>query len=222
MNTEYLLDAIGLLDDELIREAETCTLPRRRLNYSRWMTLAASFAVVIALGWLLRNGIGMGGGSAAPGNTASGAAGEPSSSAGMEASPPESMEGPDGSAPQGGGDWAEPGSPNGSGSSDNAMSQEPGANGEGSLTGDWLPAIRVDGVVYYWDTREYIHLEPEEDDIRYTTSFINSWEPEEDGQANFLPIGLPYVVLDNGTVAVLHNEETNTWKVYDSVPPWEK
>lgn len=215
MNTEYLLDAIGLLDDDLIREAETYAVPKRQVNYSRWIGLAACFAVVLALGYGVTH-LRMGG--AAPGNTASGgAASAPAGSCGgMDELPPDS------SAPQNGGDWAEPGSPNGSGSSDNAMPQEPGANGEGSLTGDWLPAIRVDGVVYYWDTREYIHLEPEEDDIRYTTSFVNSWEPEEDGQANFLPIGLPYVVLDNGTVAVLHNEETNTWKVYDSVPPWEK
>ena len=56
---------------------------------------------------------------------------------------------------------------------------------------------------------------------RYTTSCLNIWEPEEDGQANFEPVGSPYVVLDNGTVAVLHDGE-NSWQIYDSVPPWEK
>lgn len=213
MNAEYLLDAVGLLDDGLLREAEEYRPPRR--DYRPWIGLAACLAVVLTLGYALTH-LGMGGG--APKNEMSGgAANAPSGSCGgAEAPPPELTEGPDGSNLQGGGDWAEPGS------SDAAAPQEPGTNGSGSVTGDWLPAIRVDGVVYYWDTKEYIHLEPEEDDICYTTSFINSWEPEEDGQANFLPIGLPYVVLDNGTVAVLHNEETNTWEVYDSVPPWEK
>lgn len=218
MNAEYLLDAVGLLDDDLLREAEEYSRPRR--DYRPWLSLAACLAVVLTLGYALTH-LGMGGG--APGNQMSGgAASAPAGSYGgdgvpplEEYRPPASAEGPD-SSMQGGGDWAEPGSP------DAAAPQEPGANGGGSVTGDWLPAIRVDGVVYYWDTKEYIHLEPEEDNIRYTTSFINSWEPEEDGQANFLPIGLPYVVLDDGTVAVLHNEETNTWEVYDSVPPWEK
>lgn len=218
MNAEYLLDAVGLLDDDLLREAEEYNRPRR--DYRPWLSLAACLAVVLTLGYALTH-LGMGGG--APKNEMSGgAANAPSGSYGgdgvpplEEYRPPASAEGPD-SSMQGGGDWAEPGS------SDAAAPQEPGANGGGSVTGDWLPAIRVDGVVYYWDTKEYIHLEPEEDNIRYTTSFINSWEPEEDGQANFLPVGLPYVVLDNGTVAVLHNEETNTWEVYDSVPPWEK
>ena len=87
-------------------------------------------------------------------------------------------------------------------------------------SGDWYFALRVDGTVYR-ATNEYIHLEPEESDIRYTTSFINSSEPEEDGQANFLPVGIAYVVLDNGTAAV-YQEDTGSWRVYDSIPPWEK
>lgn len=214
MNAEYLLDAVGLLDDGLIREAEEYQPPRR--DYRPWIGLAASFAIVLTLGYALTH-LGMGGGAAPENQASGGAANAPAGSYGGDgAPPPASTEGPDGSSMQGGGDWPEPGSP------DAAAPQEPGANGGSSVTGDWLPAIRVDGVVYYWDTKECIHLEPEEDDICYTTSFINSWEPEEDGQANFLPIGLPYVVLDNGTVAVLHNEETNTWEVYNSVPPWEK
>ena len=215
MNAEYLLDAVGFVDDDLLREAEEYSRPRR--DYRPWIGLAASFAVVLTLSYALTH-IRMGGGGAAPKNEMSGgAAGAPSGSyGGAEAPPPEPAQSPDGSAPQNGENRPASSSP------DAAEPQEPGANGGGSVTGDWLPAIRVDGVVYYWDTKEYIHLEPEEDDICYTTSFINSWEPEEDGQANFLPIGMPYVVLDNGTVAVLHNEETNTWEVYDSVPPWEK
>ena len=51
MNTEYLLDAIGLLDDDLIQEAETCSAPKRRSGYRSWMSLAACLAVVVVLGY---------------------------------------------------------------------------------------------------------------------------------------------------------------------------
>lgn len=69
MNAEHLLDAIGLLDDELIREAESYRRPKR--NYKPWIGLAACLAVVLTLHYGLTH-IGMGGGSAAPGNSASG------------------------------------------------------------------------------------------------------------------------------------------------------
>lgn len=62
MNAEYLLDAIGQLDDDLVQEAERYRRPKAR--YGRFMGLAASFAVVIALGYVLTH-LGMGGG--APG-----------------------------------------------------------------------------------------------------------------------------------------------------------
>ena len=50
MNTEHILDAIGLLDDDLIREAEEYSRPRVRHSYGTWLGLAASFAVVLTLG----------------------------------------------------------------------------------------------------------------------------------------------------------------------------
>ena len=62
MNAEYLLDAIGQLDDDLVREAERYRRPKVR--YGRLMGLAASFAVVIALGYVLTHIGGMNGGSA--------------------------------------------------------------------------------------------------------------------------------------------------------------
>lgn len=66
MNAEYLLDAIGQLDDDLIREAERYRRPKAR--YGRLMGLAASFAVVILLGYFATH-FGMGGGSgSAPAN----------------------------------------------------------------------------------------------------------------------------------------------------------
>lgn len=77
MNAEHLLDAIGLLDDDLIREAESYRRPKR--NYKPWIGLAACLAVVLTLRWGLSH-IGMGGGSPASGNGMSGGAAEPAAS----------------------------------------------------------------------------------------------------------------------------------------------
>lgn len=63
MTAEYLLDAIGLVDDGLIQEAEAYAAPKRRRNYGNWVAWAASFAVVLALGYgLTQFGAGSGGG----------------------------------------------------------------------------------------------------------------------------------------------------------------
>lgn len=59
MNAEYLLDAVGRLDDGLIREAERYRRPKAR--YGRLLGWAASFAVVILLGYGATH-FGMGGG----------------------------------------------------------------------------------------------------------------------------------------------------------------
>lgn len=143
MNAEYLLDAIGLLDDGLIREAEEYSRPRR--DYRPWIGLAASFAVILTLGYALTHlNLGMGG-SAAPGNGMSGgAAGSPAGSyGGAEAPPPASAEGPDGSGPQSG---------EGPGSPDAAAPQEPGAFG-GSEVGSseqGQQGIWVRGIYQAW------------------------------------------------------------------------
>lgn len=47
MSAEHLLAAIGLLDDDLIQEAERA----RRPNYGKWIAWAASLALVITLGY---------------------------------------------------------------------------------------------------------------------------------------------------------------------------
>ena len=191
MNAEYLLDCVGMLDDGLIREAEEYRRPRR--DYSRWITLAACLAVVLTLGYGVTH-IRMGGGGSAAESPAGGAT-ENRPAASAPAEPPAATEGID----QAGG--------------------SPDLSAPGAAA-DWLSAIRADGVVY-WATNANIHMEPEEDDIRYTTSFINSAEPEEDGQTNFLPVGRAYVVLDNGTAAV-YQEDNDTWRIFDPVPPWEQ
>lgn len=149
MNAEYLLDAVGLLDDDLIREAEEYSRPRR--DYRPWIGLAASFAIVLTLGYALTH-LGMDGGAAPENQASGGAADAPSRSyGGAEAPPPELTEGPDGSGLQSGGDWPA-GSPGAGSSSDNAAPQEPGAFG-GSEVGSseqGQQGIWVRGIYQAW------------------------------------------------------------------------
>ena len=49
MTGEHLLNAMGLLDDDLIQEAEEYRRSRR--GGGPWLGLAASFAVVLVLGY---------------------------------------------------------------------------------------------------------------------------------------------------------------------------
>ena len=54
MNADFLLDAVGLIDDDLIVDAETCPAARRAaplLLVRRWAALAACLALVIALAY---------------------------------------------------------------------------------------------------------------------------------------------------------------------------
>lgn len=109
MNAEYLLDAIGLLDDGLLREAEEYRRPRR--DYRRWIGLAATFAVVLTLGYaafFLRLGGGMnqsasGGATNAPsdplGGMFNGGDGTYGSAGGAEEPPVPEPDSPSGSAP---------------------------------------------------------------------------------------------------------------------------
>lgn len=207
MNAEYLLDAIGLLDDSLLREAEEYQPPRR--DYRPWISLAACLAVVLTLGYALTHlNLGMGGGAAPENQMSGGAANAPSGSCGatVEGPPPASAEGTDGSGLQGGGDWPEPSSP------DAAAPQEPGAVG-----GDYCPAIMVDGVVY-WSTDTPVPGEVEESAIRTVTSYTDG-VPEEDGQTNFdRGLTTQYAMTDMGLVVLIDRE----WILFDPVPPWEK
>ncbi len=84
MTGEHLLNAMGLLDDDLIQEAEEYRRSRR--GGGPWLGLAASFAVVLVLGYgAVRLGTvgganNMSGGASAPAASAP-AGGEPSASA---------------------------------------------------------------------------------------------------------------------------------------------
>ena len=206
MNAEYLLDAIGLLDDDLIQEAEEYSRPRKRMNYRAWISLAACLAVVITIGYGITH-MEMGGGA----NSGGGAANQTAAGSAPASEPP--------SAGSMYGDVESNGHGQG-GPSDNGLNSTVTPESP-SASVNWPRAIRVDGTVY-WATEEYIQLEPEEKEVRYTTSFADSSEPGEDGQASFEPVGSPYVVLEDGTVAVLHDGEAGSWQVYDPVPPWEE
>lgn len=51
MNAEHLLDAMGLLDDDLVREAEQYSPSKPKIHYKTWLSWAACFAVVLVLGY---------------------------------------------------------------------------------------------------------------------------------------------------------------------------
>ena len=190
MNAEYLLDAVGFVDDDLLREAEEYHRPRR--DYRPWIGLAASFVVVLTLGYALTQ-LGMGGG-AAPGNQASGgAASAPAGSYGgaegpplEEYRPPASAEGPDGSDMQDGG----------------STPADPCAPVEAGTL-----AVLIDGGPYR-STGKIIQLSPDEGEVQYGLS----WYDEESGEDRFEP--RRWLMLEDGTVAVSWDTQEHGWLVF--------
>ena len=69
MTADFLLDAMGRIDDDLIQDAEVLPAPALLHSARRWTnrlsTLAACLVLVAALGYVISN-LGMGGDSAAP------------------------------------------------------------------------------------------------------------------------------------------------------------
>lgn len=56
MTREHLLEAIGLLDDELIKEAEE-PVGKKKWNRESWIALAACLAIVLTIGYgVVQNG----------------------------------------------------------------------------------------------------------------------------------------------------------------------
>lgn len=113
MNREELLQAVGLLDDDLIQEAEAYRRPER--NYRPWISLAACLAVVLVLGYgvtHLRMGGGMSGG-ASPSAPASSTAADYSALTGGDDLPPVNVPNGTENENQGGsgGDFQAPGEP---------------------------------------------------------------------------------------------------------------
>ena len=193
MNAEHLLDAMGLLDDQLIQEAEAYRPRSRRPSLRPWMTLAACFAVVMVLGYGLTH-MGMGGGNSAAPENSGGAASAPADSSfyhpqfnGTESPAPEAPPNYELQPPHEGGDM------------------------------DYCAAIMVDGTLY-WSTGTPASVEVEERDIRTVNSYINT-VPQMDGQTNFSPdLSAQYAQTPEGLVVLIDNE----WILFDPIPPWER
>ena len=103
MTREHLLEAMGLLDDDLIKEAEE-PVRRKKWNRDAWISLAACLALVLTIGYgAVHNGWGSANsssGSSSAGATAedwAGGTGENAASSGTAAVPGEAESG-DGSS----------------------------------------------------------------------------------------------------------------------------
>ena len=200
MNAGDILDAIGLLDDSLIQEAEEYSRPRKQAGYRPWISLAACLAVVIALGYGAVRLTYLGGGNgsgAAPGqagcasNESQGGSAPPPG-AGIDNAPSEDQ------AP----DVAEP-----------ALPEETDQSVNG---GGHRPAIMVDGILY-WSTGVPAAETVDEGGVRTATSYINT-VPEMDGQTNFSQdLSARYAMTSQG-LAVWMDEE---WILFEPAAPEE-
>ena len=197
MNTEHILDAIGLLDDDLIREAEEYSRPRASFDYRRWIGLAASLAVVLALGY---GAVNLGGG-----GDKSCTASSAQLSGGAECLPGEAMSGgTDGENTVY--DSLEP-TPEPTEPTPGAVSAEFSQNG-----GDvFRAAIMVDGVLYWSTDRPF---SGEVDGAQNVTAYINT-VPEMDGQTNFSQdLSARYAMTDQGLAV----EMDGVWVLFETAP----
>lgn len=200
MNAGDILDAIGLLDDSLIQEAEEYSRPRKQAGYRPWISLAACLAVVIALGYGAVRLTYLGGGNgsgAAPGqagcasNESQGGSAPPQG-AGSDNAPSEDQ------AP----DAAEP-----------ALPEETDQSVNG---GEHRPAIMVDGILY-WSTGVPAAETVDEGDVRTVTSYINT-VPEMDGQTNFSQdLSARYAMTSQGLAVWMDGE----WILFEPAAPEE-
>lgn len=201
MTSEHLLDAMGLLDDDLIQEAETYRPVKLRPNYRALTTLAACFAAVIVLGYgALRLGfVGTNGSSG--GNANGGVSNAPASSAPTSGAPADSS-------------WT-----NSEEKNENSFSQPPfssalqGTESGSPPTEHFRPAIMVDSVLYY-STGTPIPGEVDESAIRTVTAYINTL-PQMDGQTNFSEdLSAQYALTDMGLVVRMEHE----WILFEPDP----
>lgn len=198
MNAEHLLDAMGLLDDELIQEAETYVHKRSRPNYRPWAGLAACLAVALVLSYGMTQLSKGGGNSGAPGN-AGGASSAPAGSSQVSG---------ENTAPEAPGET-------------DCESQAPGVAGSSQNgSADYFPAIMVDGVLY-WSTGEAVPVEVDESAIHTVTAYINT-VPQMDGQTNFSQdLSARYAIIKTGGEEQLVVLMDGEWVLFDPVPPWE-
>ena len=200
MNAGDILDAIGMLDDSLIQEAEEYSRPRKQAGYRPWISLAACLAVVIALGYGAVRLTYLGGGNgsgAAPGqagcasNESQGGLAPPPGS-GIDNTPSEDQ------AP----DSAEP-----------ALPEEVDQSVNG---GGHRPAIMVDGILY-WSTGVPAAETVDEGGVRTATSYINT-VPEMDGQTNFSQdLSARYAMTSQGLAVWMDGE----WILFEPAAPEE-
>ena len=208
MTAEHILDAIGLLDDDLILEAEGYAAPKAR-SWRRWTALAASFAVVILLGYgAVRLGVIGGGSKGMSGAGMNGGTDRPSGSVFDEADGP--LFEPAGGAeepPQGNGVGSvQPGDWGLAGGNDAVQSPE----------GEGRPAIMVEGVLY-WSTGVPLSGEVDEGAVRTVTSYTSAL-PEMDGQTNFSQdLSARYAWTVQGLAVQVEGE----WILFSPEPPPE-
>jgi len=212
MNSEFLLEAIGLIDDELIADAERRP-ERKPIPLPKILGWAACLAVVIVLGYGASHlDIGMGGG-----NSAAPAASSPAASAPAASTPAAGAPMPGGIGVPGiGGGNAPAAAPE----PQTPEAGEPSASAGGSTPQDGNPnevprAIRVDGMVY-WSTGAPVPLEPEPSEVRTSDTYAGG-TPEEDGQNNFSQEPVQYVKTDMGLVVLMDEE----WVLFTPFPPEE-
>lgn len=199
MTSEHLLDAMGLLDDDLIQQAEDYRPGARSSGRRAWMSLAACFALVLILGYGLTH-LRMGGSSSQPGAANGGAQNAPTSSAPAAGAPTSGEPAPaDGEqdVPAGEGENSCPEAP--------ASPDIQGGLPNGLPAGSFRPAIMVDGTLYY-STGTPIPGEVDESAIRQVTAYINTL-PQMDGQTNFSEdLSARYAVTDLGVVVLIEDE----------------
>ena len=178
MNAECLLEAIGLIDDDLIAGAmeaparQAAPRPRRR----RWAALAACLALAAALGRFALPA--MTGGMI--GSDSTGDAASPNSgSVGGGAGP--SLDGAAGEEDSAG----------------QAAPEEPGCDSE-SAAGDRSFAVMV-------DTGRVLAGEVDPSDIRGNTVYADAALPEAEGEANFTG-SCPYALTADGAAVLMDGE----------------
>jgi len=193
MNSEFLLECVGLIDDDLIADAEQ-PVAKRPVRWSYWSGLAACLVLAAVLGYGVTHlDLGMGG----AGNSAAPAASAPAGSTPAASTPAPATSTP--AAP-------EPG----------ASPQEPSSGemaGGAPQEGEQCPAIMVDGVVYR-STGNPVPGEPDPSVIRTSGSYTDG-EPVEDGQNNFSRESVQYAQTDLGVVVLMDHE----WVLFTPDPP---
>ena len=204
MNAEHILNAIGLLDDGLIREAERYRRPRPRINYNTLFSLASCLALVLVLGYGVTHlELSGGGNSAAPMTPAGGdGASTPAASA------PPADNAPSGSC-AGGELLPEEQGP---------VSDEPEGPGvPGAPEGEFCPAIMVDGILYR-STGRAVPVEPDPNAVKTVSSYTGG-TPETDGQTNFSQdLNAQYAMIKIGQEWKLVVLMESEWVLFEPAP----